>query len=135
MLDDAKIPGTNKLRRTTKGWQLLAEWRDGSLDLADLKESYPVQVAEYAVNNKIASKPAFAWWVPHVLKKCDRIIKKVQKHYWKKTHKYGIKLPYSVEEALAIDERTGTNFWRKAIEKEMKNVRIALKISDDGVIP
>jgi hypothetical protein len=49
--------------------------------------------------------------------------------------KYGIKLPYSVEEALAINERTGTNFWRKAIEKEMKNVRIALKISDDGVIP
>jgi hypothetical protein len=44
-------------------------------------------------------------------------------------------LPYSVEEALAINERTGTNFWRKAIEKEMKNVRIALKISDDGVIP
>ena len=83
-LDDAKIPGTNKLRRTTKGWQLLAEWRDGSLDwlpLADLKESYPVQVAEYAVNNKIASEPAFAWWVPHVLKRRDRIIKKVQKRY------------------------------------------------------
>jgi hypothetical protein len=62
-LDNAKIPGTNKLRRTTKGWQLLAEWRDGSLDWLP----YPVQVAEYAVNSKIASEPSFAWWVPHVL--------------------------------------------------------------------
>ncbi len=75
--DDAKIPGTDRLRRTTKGWQLLVEWKDRSSDwipLADLKNSYPVQVAEYAVNNKIASEPAFAWWVPHVLKKRDRII-------------------------------------------------------------
>jgi hypothetical protein len=50
--DDAKIPGTNRLRWTTKGWQLLVEWKDRSSDwilLADLKNSYPVQVAEYAV--------------------------------------------------------------------------------------
>jgi hypothetical protein len=61
-LDNAKIPGTDRMRRTIKGWQLLVEWRDGTSDwlpLADLKESYPIQVAEYAVNNKIASQPAF----------------------------------------------------------------------------
>ena len=85
-------------------------------------------MAEYAVNNKIASEPAFAWWVSHVLKKRDRIIKTVKKRYWKRTHKYGIELPHSVEEALAIDARNNTDFWRKAIEKEMKNVRIALKV-------
>jgi hypothetical protein len=42
---------------TTKGWKLLVEWKDGSTDLLplkDLKESYPVQVAEYAVANKMA---------------------------------------------------------------------------------
>ena len=26
-LDDSRVPGTNKLRRTTKGWQLLTEWK------------------------------------------------------------------------------------------------------------
>jgi hypothetical protein len=55
---------------TTKGWKLLIEWLDGTMDwlpLKDLKESYPVQVAEYAVANKIAEQPALAWWVPHVL--------------------------------------------------------------------
>ena len=105
--DDAKIPGTDRLRRTTKGWQLLVEWKDRSsnwIPLSDLKNSYPVQVAEYAVNNKIASEPAFAWWVPHVLKKRDRIIQKVKTRFRKRTHKFGIEVPSSVREALDIDK-------------------------------
>jgi len=35
--------------------------------LADMKEAYPVQVAEYAVANKIVEEPAFTWWARHVL--------------------------------------------------------------------
>jgi hypothetical protein len=51
-VDDAYYvdPNGRKTRRmTTKGWKLLVEWKDGSTDwlpLKDLKESYPVQVAE-----------------------------------------------------------------------------------------
>ena len=58
------------LRRTTKGWKLLVSWKDGTsswVPLADMKEAYPVQVAEYAVANKIVEEPAFAWWTRHVL--------------------------------------------------------------------
>jgi hypothetical protein len=90
--------------------------------LADLKESYPVQVAEDAVNNKIVSEPAFTWWVPHVLKKRDRIIQKVKSRLRTRTHKFGIEVPSSVQAALDIDEQTGTDMWRKAIEKEIRNV-------------
>jgi hypothetical protein len=107
--DDAKIPGTNSLQPTTKGWQLLVEWKDRSFDwipLADLKNSYPVQVTEYAANNKIALE--LAWWVP-----CNQIIQKVKTHLRKKTHKFGIEVPLSVQEALDIDKRTGTDMWRK----------------------
>ena len=43
-----------------------------------MKECYPVQAAEYAVNNDVDSKPVFNWWVSHVLKKRDRIISKVK---------------------------------------------------------
>jgi hypothetical protein len=57
-------------------------------------------------------------------RKRDRIIKKVKSRYWTRSHKYG---PHSVEEALAIDKRTGTTFWREAIEKEMKNVLMAFE--------
>jgi hypothetical protein len=38
-------------------------------DIGNELISLELMVAEYAVNNKIASEPAFAWWVPHVLRK------------------------------------------------------------------
>jgi hypothetical protein len=47
------------------------------VDLKDLKESNPVEVAEYAVAHKLVSEPAFKWWVPYVLKKKERIIPKI----------------------------------------------------------
>jgi hypothetical protein len=50
-------------------------------------------------------------------------------------HKFGIELPKTVEEALRIDEQTGTNFWRKAIKQEMKNVLPAFKFIDSNVVP
>eukprot|EP00980_Cylindrotheca_fusiformis_P019797 scaffold6944_cov68-Cylindrotheca_fusiformis.AAC.1 len=88
----------------------------------DLKESNPVEVAEYAVANKIEEEPAFKWWVPYVLKKRNRILSKVKSKYWRTTHKFGIELPHSVEEAYEIDKKTGTLHWTKAIEKEMKKI-------------
>jgi len=113
--------------------------KDGSsmwLPLKDLKESYPIQVAEYAVANKIADEPAFRWWIKHVLKKRDRMISKVKTHYWKKMVKYGIKLPHSVKEALQFDRDSGTTFWRDTITKEMRNVMPAFKILEgDELVP
>jgi hypothetical protein len=76
--------------------------------------------------------------VPHVLKKRVCIITKVTKgkgKYWARTHKYGIELPKTIAEALEIDWRTGTTFWRDAIEKEIKNVSIAFKFNDEDTIP
>jgi hypothetical protein len=68
-----------------------------------MKDSYVVQTAEYAVANKIASEPCFAWWVPHTLRKREWIIKKIKTRLTKQTHKFGIELPRSVAEALDID--------------------------------
>ena len=65
--DDAFITmpnGQKKPRMTTKGWHLCCQWNDGSTSwhpLKDLKESHPIQVAEYAVNNKLLEEPAFNW--------------------------------------------------------------------------
>ena len=39
---------------TTRGWELLVEWKDGStswMKLKDLKESIPIKDVEYAVVN------------------------------------------------------------------------------------
>ena len=126
--------GNRVPKQTTRGWSLLVNWKDGSSDwvkLKDLKDSYPVQIAEYAVANRIAEEPAFKWWVPSVLRKRNRIVAKVKSRYWKTTHKFGIRVPKSVEEALAIDEETGTNFWRNAMGKEMGKVKVAWKPRED----
>ncbi len=36
-------------------------------------------------------------------------------------------MPKTVKEALAIDEETGNDFWRKALGKEMTKVKVAWK--------
>jgi hypothetical protein len=41
------------------------------------------------------------------------------------THNFGLKLPHSVQEALQIEEETGTDFWKCAIEKEITNMMAA----------
>jgi hypothetical protein len=106
-------------------------WKDGSSDwvkLKDLKDMSPVQIAEYAAANQIAEEPAFKWWVHNVLRKRNRIVAKMKSRYLRTTHKFGIKVPKTVQEALAIDEETGTDFWRRAaIVKEMCKVRVASK--------
>ena len=112
-LQDAFITAGTGMRRrheTTIGWELLAQWKDGSTNwilLKDLKESYPVQTAEYTVAAKIAMECAFAWWVPHTLKKRNQIISKVKSKYWLRTHKFGIQIPKSVEEAKCFDQENG----------------------------
>jgi hypothetical protein len=88
-----KVGSNIQIRKTTKGWHLCVEWKDGTTSwerLADLKESNPVEVAEYATNKNLHDEPAFAWWVPHVLKKRNRIIAAVTKRCHTRTHKFGI---------------------------------------------
>ena len=49
-------------RRSTVGWKLCAQWKDGSTSwqsLADMKELHPIEVAEYAVAQSIDHKPGF----------------------------------------------------------------------------
>ncbi len=70
-----------------------------------------------------------------MLKKRDRIISLVRKrttHYLKRTHKFGIEVPKTVKEALALDRKNGNTLWVDAISKEMKEVRIAFNILPDS---
>ena len=125
--------GVKRRKATTRGWEVLVEWRDGTSDwiaLKDLKESYPVERALYATACGIDKEPAFAWWVPYVLKKQKRILEKVKSKYWSRTHKYGIRIPKNIKEALEIDRENGNTLWMDAIKLEMANVRIAFEEFD-----
>ena len=105
--------GTQRRVITTKDWEVNLRWKDGSTTwkkLKDIKDSYPVQLAEYAVENRVSEEPAFAWWFKFVLQKRDRIISKTQR-CWLKNHKYGICVPNTVKESILIDKENGYTLW------------------------
>jgi hypothetical protein len=114
-----------------KTWHLCVEWKDGTTSwehLADLKESNPVEVAEYAFSKSCLDAPDFVWWAPHVLKKRSISISALTKHYHKRTHKFGIEVPKSWDDCVRLDKDNDNTIWQDSVRKEMKNVRIAFKI-------
>ena len=113
---------------TVAGWQLLVQFADGLtnwLPLSEVKNGNPVEVADYAMSNHLIEEPAFKWWVPHVLRKWDRIISKVTRKYWQMTHTFGVHLPKSTAKALAINRENGNTLWEDALKKEMSKAKIA----------
>ena len=127
--------GQRRLRKSTAGWKLLIKWKDGSeswIRLAEMKESHPVETAEYAKAKGIDDEAAFCWWVPYTLKRRDAIISAVKSRVRKTTHKYGIEIPTSVEHAKEIDRRNGNTLWMDALAKEMYNVGVAFEVLDEG---
>jgi hypothetical protein len=133
------VRGRQHMRKTTVGWLLCVLWKNGEtswVSLADLKESNPLEVAEYAVSQGIDHEPAFSWWVPNVLKKRDRIISAVNKRYLKRTHKFGIEVPKSVADAMRLDTENGNTLWFDAIALEIASVNVSFKhLNDDEEVP
>ena len=49
---------------------------------------------------------------------------------------FSVKVPLTAEEAIALDKQNGNTLWHDAIEKEMKNLRIASEVLDkDASVP
>ena len=133
-----EVNGKRYKKKTTAGWDLEVEWKDGCtswITLKSMKETNPVEVAEYAKANRIDEEPAFDWWVHRVLKKKARLIKASKSLHRRQGCEYGIRLPNSTKEALRIDKETGTTYWRDAVDEEMKNVRVAFDIKEPGAKP
>ena len=129
------VNGRKHQRKTTRGVKLCVRWKNGATTwerLADLKHSYPLELAEYAIAHGIDGTPAFSWWVPYVIRKRRRILAAVQSRYHKRTHKFGFEIPKTIKRALEIDRECGNTLWQDAIAKEMANVKVAFKILPDG---
>ena len=125
-----------KRSRTTKGWELCVRWKDGStnwIPLKDMKNGLILETARYAINNRIDKEPAFIWWVPNAMKKAKYIISKVKSKYWERTHKYGIRIPKTVQEAYAIDVENGDSYWTDAIREEMAKIKGAVRVYDGPI--
>ena len=109
--------GKRILKKTTRGVDLLVALKSGMnpdetdmtskswIPVKELKESHPLEVAEFAVAHGVDQMPAFKWWVSHTLKKRDAIIPSVRKRIAQTTHKYGIEIPTSWDHAVKIDTK------------------------------
>jgi hypothetical protein len=53
-----------------------------------------------------------------VLRKWNCIVAKTKSRYLRTMDKVGNRVPNSVQEALAIDGETGTDFWRRALVEQ-----------------
>jgi Reverse transcriptase (RNA-dependent DNA polymerase). len=130
--------GRKRRRMTTAGWMLNVLWKDGSeqwIPLAIMKESHPLETADFAVSRNINDEPAFAWWTPFILRKRDRVISGMIARVKKVTHKYGVELPTTVQEAFDLDKKNGNTLWRDALTKEMENLKVAFDILERGQAP
>ncbi len=128
--------GTKRMRQTTQGWKFLVQWANGTrqwIALNILKESNPVQVAEYVSARNLSEESALAWWVPYVLRKRDVIVPAVISRVRNISSKYGIELPTSVRNAIKINQKNGNTLWQDALLKEMGNVCVAFEILGPGV--
>ena len=70
-----------------------------------------------------------------MLKKRDRIIASIRKRqtrYLRRSHKFGIELPKTVKQALALDAKNGNTLWVDDKSKEIENVRVAFEVLPDG---
>eukprot|EP00957_Ditylum_brightwellii_P124708 9505435-Ditylum_brightwellii.AAC.1 len=97
---------------TTRGWELPVQFKNERLEwvkLKDLKAVNLVELAKYAVVNCLADKSTFKWWVPHVIRKRNWTINK-------------------------LDRETGTDYRSCAINKEMIRVKVAW-IAREGCNP
>ena len=96
---------------------------------------HPIKTVKYAISQNLQRVLAFNLWVPLVVKKCEHIIllaKKWSAHYLKNTHKFGVRLLKSLDEAYSLDAENENFLWTKAISKYMTDVNVDFKALGGG---
>jgi hypothetical protein len=134
--------GQRRLRKTTQGWSLLVNWKDGTetwVKLAELKDSYPIELAEFAKARGIADEPAFAWWVSHTLRRRNAILSAVKARVRRRHTSMGLKFPQvssgprSWIESMAILCGWMLSSWRCTMsELPLRSLRMAKVHHKDG---
>lgn len=131
--------GRKKLRQSTAGWDFKVRFTNGReqwMQLKDLKELCPIEVAEYVAARGLIDEVAFQWWVPFTLRKKSSIICAVKGRAVKrKTHKYGVQIPQNIDEAFELDEANGNTLWQEALALEMSSIGRAITILPDSRQP
>ena len=127
--------GKRGVCNTTSGLVLLKNGTDHWIPLSVMKKYKPVEVAEFAVARGVDHEPSFRWWVPYTLRCRDFIIAGFKSRVKRVTHKYGVELTHSVQEAYDLDEKNGNTLWRDALNREMEKLKVPFYILPEGRSP
>ena len=82
-----------------------------------MKESHPIEVAEYVMALDLKTEPDFSWWVPYTLKKRYLIIASINYRGTKQDHKFGIKIAKDIKEDLKLEQDNGNTLLQDAYKK------------------
>ena len=58
------------------------------------------------------------------------MINKVKSKYRKTTHKFKVRVPKNVKEAIQLDETNGNTLWQDSIKKETSKASVAYKAEE-----
>ena len=67
----------------------------------------------------------------YTLRKREVILSAIKSRVRKTTHKFGIEIPTSIEEAERIDRDNENNFWREAVSLKIHN-GVAFEVLGEG---
>jgi hypothetical protein len=65
------------------------------------------------------------------IRRRNAILSAVNAIFQKKTHKFGIELPTSINHVRELDRVNENNLWMEALQKEMFNMGIAFEVLED----
>ena len=122
-------------------WDICCKWKDGSTlweKLSNLKDSHPIQVAQYVIAQGIQYEPAFNWWVYHVVKKRDRIIFMVRwcsLPYLKKIHKFVLSCLRLLKRLMPLTRKWKHSLVRCHTERNGECMKITFQTIPEGEKP
>ena len=125
-----------------KKWELLIQWDNGEetwepLSVSVMRGEDPVSIARYGQENHLLNEPGWKR-LKHFVKTNKRYVRYMRQARAQKkssaTHfKFGVQVPQSYAQAMALDKRNGNTLWADAIEKEFGQLHAYKTFEDMGV--
>ena len=96
-----------KVKVTTKGWDVLVQYKDVSEILILLKyarKPNPLEIVEYNVSKELSGEPALVWWISQVLRTMRGMISRIKvKKLAKGRIRFGIDVPENINNDVVLD--------------------------------
>jgi hypothetical protein len=115
-------------RKKNGSWEILVNWDGVGYEpswepLSHMKRADPISCAMYAKDKKLLDTAGWKWARKIRTMDSNRLIR-LGRHICKVSrndikHKFGVRVPRHVKEALALDRQNGNTLWKEAIDREI----------------